>query len=69
VLNLFSDVCNKDFVSVLKNQKLKAFCPQINANRRECFVLCACGALHPINAYAFICVFSRLFADNMLFCF
>ena len=39
----------------------------MNVNKRKCVYLCACGALHPINAFGFICVYWRSFAENSFF--
>ncbi len=55
--------------NINKNQKDKAFYPQMNANERKFSCLCACGALHSINDFAFICVHLRLFAVKMLLTF
>jgi len=54
---------------MLKNQKDKAFCLQMNAKIRE-YLACALAAYcTQYKAFAFICVLWRSFAEDMLFAF
>jgi len=47
---------------------VKKFFPQMNANARKYFLLVRLRRTNTVNAFAFICVYLRSFADNMLFC-
>jgi len=55
--------------NLVKNQKDKAFCPQMNAKKREFFVYAPAAHCTLYKAFAFICVYWRSFADDMLFAF
>jgi len=53
----------------INNQKDKAFCPQMDAKKRKSFVCVPAAHYTLYKAFAFICVFWRSFADDMLFAF
>jgi len=55
--------------NLVKNQKDKAFCPQMNAKIREYFVCVPAAHCTQYKAFVFICVFWRSFADDMLLSF